>query len=88
MVPQHIRGAVVSTYGLAIDFGLLSSLIISFACDRDWRLMLGLAAVPALLQLIFLIFVPETPRHLAKNEKNDECYKVLLNIYPEKEAQN
>jgi sugar porter (SP) family MFS transporter len=45
-----------------------------------WRWMFGLTAVPALLFLIGAIFVPESPRWLAKNGKRDRARKVLAKL--------
>lgn len=83
LAPKQIRGAVVSSYNVGIDIGLVCSLLISLACDRDWRLMLGLGALPALAQLICLYFVPETQRWLAKKDRFHECEEVLNMVYEE-----
>lgn len=42
--------------------------------------MLGFAIVPALIQLIGFIFMPESPRWLATHGKVDEAYKVLKKL--------
>lgn len=47
--PISVRGSIVATFVMAITFGQLLSSIIALLCGSDWRLMLGLAAVPSLL---------------------------------------
>jgi SP family myo-inositol transporter-like MFS transporter 13 len=48
---------------------------------QGWRWMLGLAAVPAFLQLIgMFFFVPESPRWMIKHNKVDEARKVISKI--------
>ncbi len=42
-----------------------------------WRWMLGVEALPAVLYLVALLFVPESPRWLAMRERNDEALTVL-----------
>lgn len=49
VAPIAIRGKVVSSFVLAVTFGqLISSLVaLALAPSRNWRLMLGLAAIPS-----------------------------------------
>lgn len=64
--PLGSRGAMVSTYQLAITIGILISYLTGLVITGDgmWRLMLGLGAVPGLLFLGGLLFLPESPRWL------------------------
>lgn len=43
--------------------------------------MVGLGSVPAIAQLLMLTFMPETPRYLAKVEKEAEARSVLTKVY-------
>jgi MFS family permease len=49
--------------------------------------MVGLAAFPALLQGICMIFMPESQRWLAKNQKTEECKKTLERVYDKEGAE-
>ena len=53
------------------------SVILVFIIKPDWRLMLGLAAVPSTLQFIFMLWMPESPRWLGKMEKNERMKAVI-----------
>ena len=44
--------------------------------------MLGLAAVPAIIQGILMLFMPESQRWLAKKDRNIEATQTLKLIYP------
>jgi len=43
----------------------------------NWRWMLGLEAIPAILYFILLFFVPRSPRWLAMNGMDDEALEVM-----------
>jgi MFS transporter, SP family, galactose:H+ symporter len=64
--PLAIRGALVSTYQLAITVGILISYLtgLMIAGDGTWRVMFGLGVVPGALFLVGLAFLPESPRWL------------------------
>ncbi len=47
--PTEIRGSLVTFNVLFITGGQLISYLICLALGRSWRLMLGLAATPAVL---------------------------------------
>jgi sugar porter (SP) family MFS transporter len=68
-VPARIRGATLVAYQVAavvgIILGYLGALALSGLGDAiNWRIMLGLAAVPAVLLIPALLRLPETPRYL------------------------
>ena len=48
--------------------------------QQGWRWMFGLTALPSLLFLIGMFFVPESPRWLAKNGQPDRARGVLQQI--------
>jgi SP family arabinose:H+ symporter-like MFS transporter len=51
-----------------------------------WRGMLGSNIIPALLFFIFLLFVPESPRWLIKENKTEEAKVILTRINGLQEA--
>ena len=48
--------------------------------QQGWRWMFGLTALPALLFLLGMFFVPESPRWLAKNGQPDRARAVLNRV--------
>ena len=58
--PQEFRGAVVATDIMIITVGQLISASISLVLGNNWRLMLGLAGVPSAIQLLGMLFMPES----------------------------
>jgi sugar porter (SP) family MFS transporter len=59
--------------------GILVAFIVNaiLASSGNWRLMLGLAAVPALILLVGMLFMPETPRYLVHTGEEDSAREVL-----------
>ena len=78
--PPEMRGALVSTYQLGITFGILASYVAgySLASGNGWRFMFGLGAVPAVVLLVGLLFMPETPRWLALKGRLAEAKASIL----------
>ena len=54
--------------------------------QQGWRWMFGLTAAPSILFFLGMLFVPESPRWLAKNGKSDRARSVLKRIGGEKYA--
>lgn len=78
--PYHLRGALVSLNQLAITVGILASYIIDYAftnIDGSWRWMFGFGIVPALLLSISMVFLPESPRWLVKQNLLEKATKTL-----------
>jgi len=48
--------------------------------QQGWRWMFGMTAVPSLLFFLGMLFVPESPRWLAKNGKTNSARNVLAKI--------
>lgn len=55
--------------------------------QSGWRWMFGLTAAPSLLFFLGMVFVPESPRWLAKNGNNDAAQKILKSIGGENYSQ-
>ena len=66
--PTRLRGRFVSIYQLAITIGIFIAYLVDQALTNndDWRLMLGVSAVPALLLVVVMVPMPDTPRWLMK----------------------
>jgi sugar porter (SP) family MFS transporter len=79
IAPTRIRGAISALNQLMIVSGILLAYIVSavLASSGAWRWMLGLALVPAVILLLGMIFMPETPRWLVSRGREDEARNVL-----------
>jgi sugar porter (SP) family MFS transporter len=80
--PPAARGWTVSIFQLAITVGILLAYVVdyAFASIQGWRWMLGLAVVPAAVFAVGMIFLPESPRWLARKGHHEAARKVLGRI--------
>ena len=88
--PQKIRGMLVSLFQLAITAGILLSYLINriFAnTDYNWRWMLGAGIIPAIILLIGICFLSDTPRWLLSKHREKEARDVFLRIEPDGDAE-
>jgi sugar porter (SP) family MFS transporter len=85
VVPPRIRGALVSFNQLAITSGILVSYLVDYglASSQNWRLMFGLAAIPAILMFTGMVFQRESPHWLIAQGREDEARQVLRRVRPE-----
>src|SRR5437660_4476765 len=79
IAPTEIRGAITSLNQLMIVSGILVAFIVNaiLASSGNWRLMLGLAAVPSAVLFVGMLFMPETPRYLVHAGDEQEARQVL-----------
>ena len=82
--PAESRGRLVSYNQLAIVIGILlafiSNALLVDTGENNWRWMLAVMSLPAILFFIFLFFAPESPRWLVQKNKSQEAFKVLERI--------
>jgi sugar porter (SP) family MFS transporter len=85
LVPPAIRGAMVSFNQLAITSGILISYLVDYglASSHNWRLMFGLAAIPAALMFAGMVIQPESPHWLVAHGREDEARTVLRRVRAE-----
>lgn len=58
--PHKWHKEIVSSYGVFISLGLVTGLNLSIPYRHHWKTMFELGIVPAGLQVLILIFMPET----------------------------
>jgi sugar porter (SP) family MFS transporter len=82
IAPTDVRGAIASLNQMMIVVGILAAFIVNaiLASSGNWRLMLGLAAAPALILLVGMVFMPETPRYLVHAGEEDTARAVLEDL--------
>jgi sugar porter (SP) family MFS transporter len=84
-VPLRIRGALVSFNQLAITVGILVSYLVDYglASSQNWRLMFGLAAIPAIILFVGMLTQKESPHWLVRQGREDDARAVLRQLRDE-----
>ena len=83
IAPAAVRGRMVSINQLTIVIGILLTYYINYLLAGHpvgWRWMFGIGLVPALLFMVGMLFVPESPRWLLSKEKVEQSNKILTKI--------
>jgi MFS transporter, SP family, galactose:H+ symporter len=79
VAPPEKRGMLVSFFQLAVTIGIVVAYLVGLAFNSggEWRWMLGLGAVPALILGIGMLEMPQSPRWLVMAGK-DYVARVTL----------
>jgi SP family sugar:H+ symporter-like MFS transporter len=97
IAPARLRGRLASIQQVAIVIGLFSAfvsnyLLVNFAGASTaeflmgfeaWRWMFWIELLPAILFLVALMFIPESPRYLVLDGRDQEAETVLNRLYGE-----
>src|SRR5689334_9876851 len=84
LAPAEQRGRFVSAYQLAITIGIFLAYLIdqALAGDREWRMMLGVSAVPGLLLLLAILPAVESPRWLVRTGRREAARAAIVRARP------
>ncbi|WP_295675796.1 sugar porter family MFS transporter [uncultured Mucilaginibacter sp.] len=85
--PADKRGRLVGLFQFNVVLGILisylSNYLISQLGDTSWRLMLGIQAIPSVVFLVLIRFIPESPRWLIlKKGETIRALEILKIINP------
>ena len=99
MAPANIRGRLTTVQQVMIISGLTLAFVVNYFLAQNaggslgelggrqaWRWMYLMQAVPAVVFLVALLLIPESPRYLVSRGREDEARKVLTNLFGPAEA--
>ncbi|MWC27695.1 sugar porter family MFS transporter [Paenibacillus sp. MMS18-CY102] len=96
IAPARYRGRLVAFNQFAVVTGIFLTYFINsgiagagddaWDISTAWRWMFGVGAIPGILFLVMLFFVPESPRWLIKQGRPEEALNILLRIHGEDAA--
>jgi len=83
IAPAKNRGNVVAGYQFMLVFGIFMAFISNyllqgFGGENDWRWMLGVEAVPALIYCALVVGIPNSPRWLILHQNKVQEARVIL----------
>ncbi|KAI0995173.1 Myo-inositol transporter 1 [Podosphaera aphanis] len=87
LAPAPFRGRLVILNVLFVTFGQVVAYIVGWAfvewqdTSNSWRWIVGLGAVPAAIQILLMLFMPETPRWLVAKKREQDAKDVLTKVY-------
>jgi MFS family permease len=83
--PQH-RGAIISYFGTVWFIGAIIAAWVTFGTRQipnswAWRIPSALQALPAIIQIFGIFFVPESPRWLVSKGRGSEAKAILAKYH-------
>ena len=90
IAPAKNRGRLVGLYQLNLVTGILiaflSNYMLSGLGENDWRYMMGIEALPAILYTFLVLSIPKSPRWLYLNNQLEQAEKIIREAYSKKNA--
>ncbi|ANW95645.1 MFS transporter [Wenyingzhuangia fucanilytica] len=91
IAPAKDRGRLVSLYQFNIVFGILvaflSNYLLNDISENDWRWMVGVEAIPAVVYILFVFTIPQSPRWLISKGRINEAKTILNTIDPNQDVE-
>ena len=86
LAPPSKRGRLVGAQQWAITWGILIMFYISYGCSfisgpAAFRVPWALQMIPAILLFLGMMFLPESPRWLARKDRWEDCHAVLTLVH-------
>ncbi len=88
MADKDARGKVISGYQLMVTVGILAAFLsdTAFSYTGNWRMMLMVIAIPAVVLIMTVIKLPDSPRWLAAVGRTEEADEVIKSLNPDPKA--
>jgi len=82
VAPAKIRGRLAGSFQLMIVAGIFTAYLTNFFFvdfgDSGWRWMLGIMVIPSALFAILVRMIPESPRWLILNNRDEEAKAIFM----------
>ena len=95
VAPANIRGRLTTVQQIMIITGLTAAFVVNYFLAAGagesvgeywlgiaaWRWMYLMQAVPAVIFLVALLFIPESPRYLVSKGRDEKAERVLTSLF-------
>lgn len=87
--PRRIRGRMLVTFSFAGISGIVIAyfLALALAGTENWRLILGLGAVPAVAVAFMILCIPDSPRWYLMKNRRRAAVDVLRKVEPDEDPE-
>ncbi|PYY36394.1 sugar porter family MFS transporter [Curtobacterium sp. MCBD17_030] len=84
IAPGSRRGSLVTVFNCAIGVGILAAALVGVTLNGvvSWRFMIGVAAAPAIVLLLGMLRLPESPRWFVSQDRVGPARQVLRWLRP------
>lgn len=85
MSEKEDRGKLISMYQMMVTIGILVAFLsdTAFSYGGHWRMMLGVISIPAVLLLVSVFGLPDSPRWLASKGNFSKAKEILRSLSTE-----
>jgi sugar porter (SP) family MFS transporter len=88
LAEERHRGWLVNLYVLSVQIGIFFSFLVGYLLSgaRNWRLMIFIGVFPAIILIVGVLFLPESPRWLILQNKHSLAQKIMERLYGREES--
>lgn len=80
VAPPASRGKLVVMFQFMVVFGILVAYLTGYALSDSWRWMFGLGMIPAIILMLGMLLLPESPRWLVNQDREGDALGVLTRV--------
>ncbi len=90
LVPASDRGKYVTFFQLFLTFGIVLAYFVDlyFTPSGNWRAMFGVVLLPAIVLLLGVFRLPESPRWLVANGQSEKAMRILSSTRSKSKAES
>lgn len=83
LAPEKQRGWLVNLFVVSVQLGVFLSFVVGFVLSDsgNWRMMIALGIIPAIICALAVLFLPESPRWLVVKNKTAAARKILQDLF-------
>ncbi|RKQ96878.1 sugar porter (SP) family MFS transporter [Kushneria sinocarnis] len=83
--PAH-RGKLVVMFQFMVVFGILTAYLVGYSLGDQWRWMFGLGVIPAVILMLGMLLLPESPRWLLGHGREEQALGILERVRGSRES--